>query len=300
MKKALITGDEGFVGRWMRRELESRGWLVRGVDLSSGGLYHWLNSGYADHTYDLVVHLAYVVGGRASIDGKNLNLADNVSLDASLFDWAVRTGQRRVLYFSSSAAYPVWHQSKNFVEDELFGGAVQLNEGLIDLDYLEQPDADYGFAKLVGERLARSARRMGLPVTVVRPFSGYGEDQSLDYPFPSIVKRASQGDLTVWGPPGQTRDWIHISDIVNGALAVAESETEEPVNLCTGVGTEMGDLALKAFWATADVYLPPKVKYDETKPTGVFYRVGDPARMHQFYTPKVEPEEGIQLALNAL
>lgn len=305
MKRALITGSKGFVGRHLRAELERRGWLVGGFD-EPPDLHTTLPK--LGDTYDLVVHCAYHVGGRAAIDGNNMNLAKNLALDAALFEWAVRTGQRRVLYFSSSAAYPVWMQRKDVVGDPLFqsyGGIPRrLAEEDVHLDDISTPDADYGWAKLTGERLARSARENGLAVTVVRPFSGYGEDQSADYPFPAIVKRAQAGDLSVWGPPGQTRDWIHISDVVAGALAVVEAEHDGPVNLCTGIGTEMGALAARV---RRDVlredpdwkeYLP-LVTYDASKPTGVFYRVGDPTLMHAFYTPKVSLEEGIDRALRA-
>lgn len=320
VKKALVTGSAGFIGRHMVRGLRSRGfWPVVTYDLDrtnrrfmayhNGDVLKLFRE--CDEVFDLVVHCAYHVGGRAAIDGTNTNFAKNLQLDSSLFEWAIRTKQRRVLYFSSSAAYPAHMQSRDWVEEQLGPIFAHSREEMrLREDWFETPqfpleasaaDANYGFAKCVGERLAEDARKNGLAVSVVRPFSGYGEDQSEDYPFPSIVKRARSGDLTVWGPPGQTRDWIHVSDVIAGALAVVKSETTDPVNLCTGVATEMGELAIKICqWAQgrepgtklAPVYL-------EDKPTGVFYRVGDPTRFHQYYTPKISLEEGIRRALDA-
>lgn len=283
----------------MVAELESRGWQVDKIDIADQqhNYYYkkdaldFYNSGVFTR-FDLLVHCAYHVGGRASIDGRNMNLAKNLALDAAMFDWAVRTKQPRVLYFSSSAAYPTHYQGKDY--------HCRLDEDLIDCYVNETPDADYGWAKLTGERLAARAREHGVSVSVVRPFSGYGEDQSLDYPFPSIIRRAMQGDLTVWGPPGQTRDWIHIDDVISGSFAVLESGTADPVNLCTGIGTEMGELMKVAYgeWS-GEGYCnhEPIVYYDTTKPTGVFYRVGDPSRLHRYYTPKVSIEEGILRAI---
>lgn len=302
--RALVTGSAGFVGRHMVRELLERGWDVHSVDLEPMEVAVDLRGPAHLHvvddavnffrrvssTFDLVVHLAYHVGGRAAIDGEPRLLARNLELDAGLFDWAVRSGQRRVLYFSSSAAYPKRLQDGSCI-------FAKLREGQIDLDDVRQPDARYGWAKLTGEQLARTAAEAGLPVHVVRPFSGYGGDQSLDYPFPSIVKRAREGDLTVWGPPGQTRDWIHIDDVVAGALAVVDDDERRPVNLCTGVGTEMGDLALMV--AEAAGAPVGEVTYLADKPTGVMYRVGDPTRMLEHYTPKVTLEEGVARALRS-
>lgn len=305
----------------MVRELEGRGWEVYGVDpmgpyerrKGSTG-YSGLQTDY-QHSYyhktdavdlfmsgvrtkfDLVVHCAYHVGGRAGIDGVNTNFAKNLQLDSALFEWAVRTKQKHVLYFSSSAAYPVHLQSQKnqctLIEDD-----ISFERGVY-----STPDGNYGWAKLTGERLAADARRNGLKVSVVRPFSGYGEDQSLDYPFPSIVKRAKSGDLSVWGPRGQTRDWIHVSDVCNAALAIVDVGIDEPVNLCTGRGVEMGDLLAMAYEASHGegswTYPQQQIQYDESKPTGVFYRVGDPTRLHEYYTPKVSLEEGIRRALEA-
>lgn len=307
--KAFVTGTAGFVGRHLAAELESRGYEVWGSDLAYG--YDCLDVFRKEtdhHTYDLVAHCAYNVGGRSAIDGNRSALAKNLNLDAAMFDWVIRTGQPRVLYFSSSAAYPVdcqdgWERIADDMKTRIVN---RLRESDIDLNDPQKPDADYGWAKLTGEKLASNARAMGVNVHTVRPFSGYGEDQSLDYPFPAIVKRAREGDLTVWGPPGQTRDWIHVDDLVDGALAVVDQDVQEPVNLCTGVPVEMGELALLVYDMARDslthpihASLPsvPEVTYLRDRPTGVLFRVGDPSLFHSIYQPKVSLEEGIRRAL---
>lgn len=317
MKRALVTGHRGFVGRHMVKELVSRGYRVTGWDLPEHEAVDLFRRAYRQD-YDLLVHCAYRVGGRAAIDGVNTNLAKNLMLDAAMFDYAVRSGNvGHVLYFSSSAVYPVDLQDGRYtyrLEEccaQRFG---QDEHG----DQAPWPDADYGWAKMNGERLAEMARANGVGVSVVRPFSGYGADQSGDYPFPSIVRRAMHGDLSVWGPKGQTRDWIHVSDLVKGALAVVTAQTvssvfdepvigrkrlQEPVNLCTGRAVEMGDLAKMVAQQAHlhDCFRYPGVmgepSYDESKPTGVFYRVGDPTRMLTYYTPTVTLEQGIEEAI---
>jgi nucleoside-diphosphate-sugar epimerase len=160
------------------------------------------------------------------------------------------------------------------------------------------PDSMYGLAKTLGEYLALNAREYGLKVHVVRPFSGYGEAQSLSYPLPSIVKRAIDGEPLVWGPPEQARDWIHVDDVVRGAMAVVSADHEEAVNLCTGEPTTMGGVLARAWSAARGTALADDaIQYDLEKPTGVLYRVGDPTEMRKYYTPTVGLDEGIDRAV---
>lgn len=305
--RALVTGSRGFIGRHMAAALKARGWIVDEHDSAFGydTMALFREPVQATYRYDLIVPAAYYVGGRAAIDGDRRNLARNLALDAAMFNWAVHTRQHRILYWSSSAVYPVYLQGPKHPHlpkvKKVNDYRLQEGDADIELQSLNPsaPDVDYGFAKLVGERLAENARAMGVKVHVVRPFSGYGEDQDLTYPFPAIIDRVKRGDTTVWGPVGQTRDWIHVSDVIAGALAVVEADCEEPVNLCTGLGTEFGDFAqmvIDLLRAQGEPFFSP-VMYDESKPTGVFRRVGDPSFMETFYKPKVSLEEGVRRAL---
>jgi len=285
--RALVTGCSGFVGRHMIDALDRNGWDTAGVDIADGfDALDYFHSKSA--RWDLVVHAAASAPHRAAIDGEAEHFARNVHLDSAMFDWAVRTSQGRVLYLSSSAAYPIKCQ-----QDTRWG---QLDEDWIYLDNADEPDFNYGWTKLTGERLAAAARRKGLPVTVVRPFSGYGEDQTENFPFRALVERARRREdpFIIWGDGNQVRDWIHIDDVVAGALAVVESGTEDPVNLCTGIGTSMAELAAMA---CETVGYQPRFEFLTDKPAGVAYRVGDPARFHQYYKPTVTLAEGVARAL---
>ena len=117
-----------------------------------------------------VYHFAAIVGGRAMIDGDPIQVALDLSIDAEFFFWVSRHKPQRVLYPSSSAAYPVSLQT------EL--NTIQLKETDIDFNNMGQPDMTYGWTKLTGEFLAKiTAKHYGVSITCIRPFSGYGEDQ---------------------------------------------------------------------------------------------------------------------------
>ncbi|MEU6491091.1 NAD-dependent epimerase/dehydratase family protein [Streptomyces sp. NPDC046984] len=291
MKTALVTGSAGFVGRHMAAELTARGWAVDGVDLNGHTRQDALDLFRTDITrYDLVVHCAARTPHRAAIDRQPATMAYNLHLDAAMFDWVLRTGQKRVLYLSSSAVYPVGFQDGS--------EPWKLHETNTDSAHGIMPDAGYGWTKLTGEKMAAAATEdgVGLAVHVVRPFSGYGEDQGEDWPFGAFVGRARRREdpFQIWGDGQQVRDWIHISDVVAGALAVVDQDVREPVNLCTGRGVAMTQLAELV---VTTVGYQPWVEYLPHAPRGVAYRVGDTARFFDVYQPKVTLEEGVARAV---
>jgi nucleoside-diphosphate-sugar epimerase len=147
--------------------------------------------------------------------------------------------------------------------------------------------------------LMQYLRREGVTVLTLRPFSGYGTDQDLDYPFPSFINRAihREDPFQIWGSAETCRDWIHIDDIVEASLTMASARVNEPVNLCTGVATSFGQLA--AIVAGIMDY-KPEIKVEHDMPKGVAFRVGDPGKMSALYQPKISIFEGAWRAIQSL
>lgn len=291
MRTVLITGAAGFVGRHLSKAFAEAGWYVSAIDVrpAPGVLELDALDFFRIHEgrHDLLVHCAANVGGRTNIDGDPLAVATNLALDSWAFRWAL-THADRMIYFSSSAAYPVMLQHE--------WSDRPLAEHDIDLVNPCQPDGTYGLAKITGEQLAVVARARGLAVTVFRPFSGCGEDQDADYPVPAIVARVlnRENPLTVWSD--SVRDFIHIDDVVGAVIAALELDVEGPVNLCNGVPTRFTGLALHAAQIAG---YDPDIEVLADKPTGVARRVGDPTRMSGFYQPRISLDEILQRCLNA-
>ena len=283
--KILITGDAGFVGRAFHRALDDKGHDITGIDIANGiDCRDFFKKD--DTKYDVVIHLAAIVGGRATIEGNPLAVASDLAIDSDMFQWAVRTRPKHLVYYSSSAAYPIYLQKAAYKQ--------LLREPDINLDHIRNPDYSYGWAKLTGETLAQYARAEGIKVSVLRPFSGYGSDQALDYPFPSLIARgkAKLDPFEIWGTGEQVRDFIHIDDVV-AATFEAITNNVKTLNLCTGRPTSFIQLAEMIMLAQG--YLAP-IKKHFGKPSGVEYRVGDPIKMLQIYEPKITLEEGIARA----
>jgi len=308
--RICILGCLGFVGRAFVRRLREDGHEIFGCDNLSSGKppVEWLEQPqgiqvfYIDlrnyvlvqdvDAFDLIIHCAAVVGGRLKIDGDPLAVATNLAIDSDFFNWVARgKRQKKIVYFSSSAVYPTPLQSRKVHR--------KLAEGLVDWEQtrFSMPDQTYGWSKLSGEYLAQIAvKQYGQDVRIFRPFGGYGGDQALTYPFPSIIKRIldKEDPVTVWGIGAQIRDFIHIDDVVECVLAALQNSDLGPgsaLNIGTGRETsfiQLAGMACKILSHDAGIVT------DSTKPSGVYYRVADTTKMETIYTPKVTLEEGIE------
>lgn len=254
---------------------------MRGCDIKYGeDVLDWFGHATA---IDLFIHCAANVGGRAAIDKSPLWVARNLAIDQAAFDWVAKT-QTPMLYFSSSAAYPVHLQEGD--PDRV------LQESDITLaPTMGTPDSTYGWSKLSGEYMANIVKATGVPVYIVRPFSGYGSDQSSDYPFGAFRERvlAKEDPFQIWSDGTQKRDWIHIDDIVVACLKIVAAGHQAPVNLATGRGV--------SFVQLAGMFGAKNVELLVNNPRGCSYRVGSPELMHQFHVPEITIEQGIDRAL---
>lgn len=278
----LITGHKGFVGKYFWKKLDNAKNNLTGIDIKDNvDCRDFFKK--SDTQFDLVIHLAAIVGGRETIENRPLAIADNFSIDSEFFQWCLKTKPKKVVYFSSSAAYPTYYQVE--------GNERKLSEDMA--DFSSKPDMTYGWSKMVGEYLASFVDN----VYIFRPFSGYGSDQDLNYPFPMYVKRAieKQDPFEVWGNGKQTRDFIHINDIVDAVITSLDNTPNGPINLGTGRSTSFLELAQVCM---DTVGYKGKIVTRPEKPIGCMHRVSNNSKMLSFYTPKISLEQGIWEAIN--
>jgi UDP-glucose 4-epimerase len=248
--------------------------------------------------FDYVFALASIVGGRTKIDGDPIGVGLDLAIDSLFYLWVVRNREKvgRVLYASSSAAYPINLQKKD--------GHVALEESMIDFATgdLGQPDMTYGWSKLTGEYLSHlAATRYGIKVACVRPFSGYGEDQDLSYPVPAIAYRVARGDdpITVWGDGRQGRDFVHIEDCITAMILAIE-------RIQDGSAINIGSGHLRTFLDVAELFTKLEgrsaaIKPLIDKPVGVQSRYCNPTHMERTlsWKPAISLEEGFTRVLRA-
>lgn len=316
MKKILITGGCGFVGRHLvkRLSMDKNNEIIIVDNLSTGlNLNDWPEHlkckikaviyddcinffEKSDEKFDIIFHLAAIVEGRLTIENNPLKVAKDLMIDSAMYRWAIRTRPKKIVYFSSSAVYPIRLQTEK--------NNIPLSEGLIDIrkNIIDMPDMSYGWSKLTGEYLSYlAATKYGLNIVIYRPFSGYGEDQDLSYPFPAIMKRIIRNEvpIQVWGDGNQSRDFIYIEDCVSGVLETYNKINDaSALNLGTGVKTSFKNLIKLACKINKVSY---KIDPLLEKPIGVYARYCDTKKQKKVgFHVEYSLEKGIKVVCEYL
>jgi nucleoside-diphosphate-sugar epimerase len=286
-----VNDMEVINGRLLYFETDFRDWLNR---LHKDPT--WLKDSYGldFDKFEDVFHFAAIVGGRAKIDGDPMMVALDLAIDAEFFYWVTRHKPKRVMFPSSSAAYPVSKQTDT--------AAIALSETDIDFTQMGQPDMTYGWSKLTGEYLAQiAAQYYGISVASVRPFSGYGEDQDLSYPVPAIAARAAgkEAPFEVWGSGHQGRDFVHIDDCIDCILMAMD-------NISDGSAINIGSGQLTSFRELIGLFTKfagynPEIKPLLDKPVGVHSRYANMDHVNNTFGwyPKISLEEGMRRVYDA-
>jgi nucleoside-diphosphate-sugar epimerase len=158
-----------------------------------------------------VFHEAALVNVPASIEHPTAAEEINVRGTVNIFEAARREGVRAVVWASSTAVYG--------------NSAVLPNVETMPLD----PLSPYAASKASGEMFARAYYEVfKLPVVGLRYFNVYGKRQDPASPYaaviPLFIDRILNGrSATIYGDGGQTRDFVHVSDVVRANLLAADS-----------------------------------------------------------------------------
>lgn len=214
--KVLITGQNGFTGRYLRAELAAHGHDVVGLqsDLTDA-------NGLAEEMQrvqpDWVAHLAGIafVGHGEANDFYRVNLMGTRNLLAAL----AGCGRRPACVLLASSA-------------NVYGNSTA---GVLREDAPPNPANDYAVSKLAMEHMARLWLDR-LPIVIARPFNYTGVGQSESFLLPKIVahfKRRAEmielGNLDVW------RDFSDVRAVVQAYRRLLEiSPAGETVNVCSG------------------------------------------------------------------
>jgi GDP-4-dehydro-6-deoxy-D-mannose reductase len=293
--KVLVTGADGFVGRFLLRRLLAEGHQVVGA--VRGGRPHGdAGLGEAERNavswvpleldgtapmdqltaapVDAVVHLAAVASSSEARRDPASAWTVNAVGTARLLDALARArGEGRadplVLVVSSSEVY----------------GAGEGERLRLETDPV-RPQSPYGASKAAAEIAALEAwRRTGLKVVVARAFQHTGPGQTLTYVVPALArrirdaKRAGQRSVTT-GNLEPVRDLSDVRDVVAAYVALLGSAVPgEIYNVCRGEGRRLADI-FATLAALIGASVVPEPDPALLRAGDIPHLVGDPGRLH--------------------
>tara|TARA_R110001583_G_scaffold169859_1_gene323091 strand:+ start:18314 stop:19204 length:891 start_codon:yes stop_codon:yes gene_type:complete len=226
-KRALITGINGFTGKYVSEELENAGYTVYGIGTVVADFPRYFQvdlldkQGLEDVVREVqptvVAHLAAIafVGHGVADDFYHVNLIGTRNLLEAL---ALNAKGLEAVLLASSA--------------NVYGNSF---EGVLTEGTLPNPANDYAVSKLAMEYMAKLWLDK-LPLFIVRPFNYTGIGQSEDFLLPKIVSHFRRKALYI--ELGNIDVWRDFSDVRSVAKIYRRLIEVKPigqtVNVCSG------------------------------------------------------------------
>ncbi len=302
----VVTGGAGFIGSHLARRLAKDGVAVRVVDnLVSGTLRNLVGAqGYVEFVpgdirdldclcsvfsgAQVVFHQAALISVPGSADDPVPTNYVNVAGTLNVLVAAKECGVKRVVIASSSAVY---------------GDSPALPKSE---DLIPQPVSPYAISKYAGEMYSTFfSQFQGIETVCLRYFNVYGPRQNLGSQYaaviPVFISLMLKGETPViYGDGEQSRDFVHVGDVVNANLLAASAESErvsgQVFNIASGTGISLNRL-VETLNQVLGTQIKPKYKPE---------RIGDikhscasieKARKLLGYAPLVSFEEGLGTAV---
>lgn len=272
-RRALVTGGAGFIGSHLVERFVAEGYEVTVLDDLSRGRREHVPAGVtleveaiqsaaaakvvSSGRFDVIVHLAAQMDVRRSVADPVFDATVNIVGTLNLLEAVRASGHGTRFIFASTGGV-------------LYGDyCTPPNAETL----RKEPDSPYAIAKLSVEYyLAYYARIHGLDTTALRLGNVYGprQDPHGEAGVVAIFCGRILGNepLMVFGDGLQTRDYVHVRDVVDALIAViaadlgtAETMDSRSFNIGTGIGSPVLDLTrilLAASGSRVDVHHAPR------------------------------------------
>lgn len=268
----MLTGANGFTGRYVREALQAAGYQVaglvqRGPTAADEAIVNLtdparLREVVARVRPDYVLHLAAIafVEHQDAEQFYRVNLFGTLNLLDALI--AEQIALRKVVLASSANVYgnaqtsPVSEQTR------------------------PTPANHYAMSKLAMEHMALT-RLDKLPIAIARPFNYTGVGQSVDFLIPKIVAHFQRGEPVIrLGNLEVEREFNDVRAVAQAYVALLDRlPAGEVVNICSGQGHRLLDV-IDMLQALSGHRIEVEVDPDLVRPSEVRRLVGDPARLH--------------------
>lgn len=245
----LVTGGTGFIGTHLIDALIDRGEKVTVIDNLSTSALKYLHSDTKFIHQDIcnpqvtdlinelnpkaIYHLAaqasVAISAKEPMTDVNINVIGSLNLLEGIRDLPHRP---RFIYFSTGGA----------IYGELEPSDLPAREAIE-----AKPLSTYGASKLAVENYLRAYGHLyDLNYTIVRPANVYGPRQNPDGEAGVIAiftqAMLQERKITIFGDGNDQRDYIYISDFIDGVLTLADSNLPGPYNIGSGYGVSVNEI----------------------------------------------------------
>ncbi len=215
MKKILVTGAKGFLGSNTVKYFKASGYETFGLghgnisndNLKKIGLDYWIKDDVSvkailkfKQSFDVVVHCAGSASVNFSLKHTNEDFDRTVNGTLEVLEYIKTYNSNTHLIYPSSPAVQGEHPDSPIKEE-----------------YVGEPASPYGYHKKIAEDLCQSySKEFDLNVSIVRLFSLYGNGNKKQLLWDACKKISKSRDEVIFlGTGNETRDFIHISDVLN-------------------------------------------------------------------------------------
>ena len=304
MKKALVTGADGFIGSHLTELLVKKGYQVKALSqYNSFNYWGWLEDAECLNdieiytgdirdphfckrivdNVDVIFHLAALIAIPYSYIAPGSYIDTNVKGTLNICQAAKEEGNIKVIHTSTS---------------EVYGTAQYVP---IDESHPLQAQSPYSATKIAADSMVMSFyNAFELPVVIARPFNTYGPRQSARAVIPTIITQIASGIKTIHvGDVTPTRDFNYVEDTCRGLLALSESEDSigEVVNIGSNHEISIADtLNLIKDLMGRDVEFVTDEQRLRPKKSEVFRLWCDNQKIRDLtgFEPKVSIQDGLQ------
>ena len=308
MRKALITGADGFIGSHLTEVLVKNGYYVKALSqYNSFNNWGWLEDvnckdkievltgdirdpHYCKHiTKDvsIIFHLAALIAIPYSYIAPDSYVDTNIKGTLNICQAAKENGNIRVIHTSTS---------------EVYGTAQYVP---IDENHPIQPQSPYSATKIAADAMAMSFyNAFELPVTIARPFNTYGPRQSARAVIPTIITQIANGAKEIkLGDVTPTRDFNFVEDTCRGLVALAEEDKTigETVNIGSNFEISIADTLniIKELMNSNVKFITDKQRIRPEK-SEVFRLWCDNSKIEELtgFKPKIDIRQGLKKTID--
>jgi GDP-L-fucose synthase len=228
-----------------------------------------------------VYHLAGKKGSPDTAKNSPAEYLPMLQFDTNVIEAIGRYKPEWFLYTSSIGVYP---PMEIYEEDKVWHQVPSDN------------DKVPGYIKRMGELSCYSIRAtygyenisIVRPANIYGPYDNFGKNSMV---IPSLIKKGVEDDeINVWGDGTPIRDFIYSEDVARGMLHMVKNKRNDTVNLGSGTGVTISDIAT----IVSEYFKKPRV-YDKSKPNGDMKRLMSMRRAHELgFAPRVKLKDGIE------